>query len=66
VASGGLADAVGIKPDDVIMAFAGEVVEDLHHFHAMLAGQKPGDTDEVTVWRDGETLTVSPVLGEDK
>ena len=49
MASGGLADAVGIKPDDVIMAFAGEVVEDLYHFHAMLARRNPGDTIEVTV-----------------
>lgn len=66
VETGGPADAVGIKPDDVIMAFAGEVVEDLHRFHAMLARRNPGDSVEVTVWRDGETLTVSPVLGEDK
>ena len=66
VENGGPADAVGIKPDDVIMAFAGEVVEDLHHFHAMLARRKPGDTVEVTIWRDGETLTLRPVLREDK
>ncbi len=66
VETGGPADAVGIKPDDVIMAFAGEVVEDLHHFHAMLARRKPGDTVQVTVWRDGDSLTFSPVLREDR
>jgi serine protease Do len=66
VEGGGPADAVGIKPDDVIMAFAGEVVEDLHHFHAMLARRKPGDAIEVTIWRNGETLTFRPVLREDR
>jgi len=66
VDKGGPAENVGIKPDDVIVAFGGKVVEDLHHLHALLAEQKPGDTVEVTVWRDGQTLTLSPVLGEDK
>ena len=66
VEKGGPAEAVGLKPDDVIVAFGGKVVEELHHFHALLAEQKPGDTVEVTVWRDGQTLTFSPVLREDK
>ena len=62
----GPAEAVGLRSDDVIVAFAGEVVEDLHHFHAMLAGRKPGETVEVTVWRGGQTITVRPNLREDK
>ena len=63
---GGPAEAAGLKPDDVIVAFGGKVVEDLPHFHALLAKRKPGDTVEVTVWRDGQTLTFSPVLLEDR
>ncbi len=66
VDKGGPAEAVGIKPDDVIVAFGGKVVEDLHHFHALLAERNPGDTVEITVWRDGQTLTYSPVLVEDR
>jgi len=66
VESGSPAEAVGLKADDVIIALAGEVVEDLHHFHAFLARRKPGETVELSVWRDGQTLTFSPVLGEDK
>ena len=66
VDKGGPAENLGIKPDDVIVAFGGKVVEDLHHFHALLAEQKPGDTVEVSVWRDGQTLTFSPVLKEDR
>jgi serine protease Do len=66
VEKGGPAEMVGLKPDDVIIAFGGKVVTDLHHFHALLADRKPGDTVEVTVWRDGQTFTFSPVLGEDR
>jgi len=66
VERGGPAEAVGLRPDDVIVAFGGEVVTDLHHFHALLAGRKPGDSVEVTVWRDGQTLTVKPLLREDR
>jgi serine protease Do len=66
VEKGGPAEAVGLRPDDVIIAFNGNGVEDLHHFHALLAERNPGETVEVTVWRDGETLTFSPVLGEDR
>jgi S1-C subfamily serine protease len=66
VEKGGPAEAVGLKPDDVIVAFGGKVVEGLHHFHALLAERKPGDTVEITIWRDGQTLTFSPVLVEDR
>ena len=66
VEKGGPAEAVGLKPDDVIVAFGGKVVQGLHHFHALLAERNPGETVEVTVWRDGETLTFSPVLVEDR
>lgn len=66
VEPGGPADVVGLKADDVIVTFGGEIVEGLHHFHAFLAGRKPGETVELTVWRDGQVLTLRPVLREDK
>jgi len=62
----GPAETAGIKSDDVIIAFGGDMVGDLHHFHALLADRKPGETVEVTVWRNGEALTFRPVLVEDK
>jgi serine protease Do len=62
----GPADAAGIRPDDVIIAFGGKIVEDLNHFHALLAERKSGETVEVTAWRNGETLTFRPILVEDK
>jgi S1-C subfamily serine protease len=66
VDEGGPAAAVGMQPDDVIIAVGSEVVEDLHHFHDLLFRRKPGDTVQVTVWRNGETLTLSPVLVRDR
>jgi S1-C subfamily serine protease len=62
----GPAAAVGIQPDDVIIAVGGNVVEDLHHFHDLLFHRAPGETVQVTVWRNGETLTLSPVLVRDR
>jgi serine protease Do len=58
--------AVGIRPDDVIIALGTTAVEDLHHFHDLLFRRKPGETVQVTVWRNGETLTLSPVLVRDR
>lgn len=62
----GPAAAVGIQPDDIIVAVGAQVVEDLHHFHDLLFRRKPGETVQVTVWRNGETITMSPVLVRDR
>jgi serine protease Do len=66
VDEGGPAAAVGMQPDDVIIAVGSDVVENLHHFHDLLFRRKPGETVQVTVWRNGETLTLSPVLVKDR
>jgi serine protease Do len=66
VEPGGPAEAVGFRPGDVITAVAGEVVKDLHHFHESLFRRKPGDVVDVTLWREGQTVTFRPVLGEDR
>ncbi len=62
----GPAATVGIRPDDVIIAVGGDAVEDLHHFHDLLFRRQPGEMVQVTVWRNGETLTLSPVLVQDR
>jgi len=66
VEEGGPAAAVGMQPDDVIIAVGSDVVENLHHFHDLLFRRKPGETVQVTVWRNGETLTLAPVLVKDR
>ena len=62
--SGGPADAAGFKPNDVVVAIAGKAVTDLHHFHDLLQQHRIGEPVDVTVWRDGETLTLRPVPEE--
>jgi serine protease Do len=54
----------GIQPGDVITAVHGTPVKDLHHFHESLEGHKAGDAVNVTLWRQGQTLTVRAVLEE--
>ena len=66
VEEGGPAAAVGMRPDDVIIAVGSDVVEDLHHFHDLLFRRAPGETMQVTVWRNGETLRLLPVLVRDR
>jgi S1-C subfamily serine protease len=63
---GGPGEAAGLQPGDVIRSVAGEVVKDLHHFHESLNRRKAGEAVEVTVWREGETLTLRPVVGEEQ
>jgi len=62
----GPAAAVGMQPDDIIIAVGSDVVEDLHHFHELLFRGQPGETVQVTVWRNGGTLTLPPVLVRDR
>jgi len=62
----GPAAAVGMQPDDIILAVGSDVVEDLHHFHELLFRRQPGETVQVTVWRNGETLRLLPVLVRDR
>jgi serine protease Do len=62
--SGGPAEEAGFKPGDVVVAIEGKAVTDLHHFHDLLLQHKIGEPVDVTVWRDGETLTLRPVPEE--
>ena len=60
----GPASAAGFKPKDVVVAIGGKPVTDLHHFHDLLQQHKIGEPVDVTVWRNGETLTLRPVPEE--
>jgi serine protease Do len=66
VEADGPADAAGIRAGDVITAVGGRSVTDLHHLHEALFRRKAGEVVETTLWRDGQTLTVRPVLQEYK
>ena len=66
VDEGGPAQVAGIEPGDIVTSIAGKPVKDLHHLHEALFRRRAGEAVGVTLWRKGETLTVRPVLGEDR
>jgi serine protease Do len=64
VEDGGPAQAVDIRPGDVVTSVGGHPVKDLHDVHEALARHRAGDAVEVVVWRDGKVLSRRPVLEE--
>ncbi len=54
----------GMKAGDVIIAVDGKDIEDSAALLRAIAGQKPGATTTVTVWRDGKKKDLKVVLGE--
>jgi aminopeptidase YwaD len=66
VRAGSPADRAGVRPGDVIVAFAGLAVRTLEDFTFALRGRRPGDRVEVTVLRDGAAQHFDAVLEERK
>jgi len=60
----GPAEAAGLEPGDVIVMLGTSPVKNLHHFHEALARHRIGETVEVSLWREGQTLARSAVLAE--
>ncbi len=58
------AAAAGLREQDIVVGVNGERVESFLHFRRKLLGLLPGQTVELTVFRDGEILTISPTLAE--
>jgi hypothetical protein len=56
------AHAAGIEEQDVITAIDGEKVPDFDRLTARVAQHEPGDTIELDILRNGETLSVSLTL----
>jgi len=59
---GSPAQQAGIKPYDVILAIDGERIESTTDAYAKLLDYRPGDVVMVTVWREGQTLTLKMKL----
>ena len=63
--------AKGVKPGDTIIKMDGQDVRDTDSVRAVLDGKKPGDTVELTIYRQSvtgktSTFTVDVVLAEDQ
>jgi S1-C subfamily serine protease len=63
VTPGSPAEAAGIKAGDIIIAIGDTTIDTEHPLNAVLAQNAPGDTVELKVLRDGQTLTISVTLG---
>jgi serine protease Do len=66
VDANGAGQAAGLEAGDVLTSVEGRAVKDLHEFHDALLRRKPGDTIEVSIWRNGATRVLRPVLQADQ
>lgn len=56
------AERAGLRTGDVIVSFAGETVDTMDTLNALKAQQKPGDSVEIVVDRNGEELTLKIII----
>ncbi len=56
--------AKGLREGDVIVAFAGEAVRDMDALNVVKNKYKAGDEVELSVYRNGEALSLRVVLGD--
>lgn len=64
VVSGSPADKAGIKDKDVITKVGGIDVGDKGDVSSLIAEYAPGDTVQLTILRDGKTMTLNVTLSE--
>ncbi len=60
---GPAADA-GVRPNDVITALNGQAATGIGVLRSLISTVRPGETAELSIWRDGETLTIPVTLAE--
>ncbi len=64
VMKGGPAEAAGLEPGDVIIAFAGRPVREVPELQRAVAAATPGKPVELTVVRDSKRVNLAVTLGE--
>lgn len=64
VEKGGPADKAGVRASDVILKFDGKIISSSADLPRVVAATKPGEKVEVQLWRKGNSLDVSLVVGE--
>lgn len=64
VQPGSAAEAAGLREGDIITAVDGQTITDADGLVAAVRNYKAGDTAQLTVVRDGETITVPVTFGE--
>jgi serine protease Do len=58
------AAAAGLEQGDVILSYDGKAIEDLRDLTRRVAGTDPGTTADVTVWRDGNEMSLGVEIGQ--
>ena len=64
VTEGSPADQAGLLERDIVTAIDGEPVEGYTEMTTMIRAHQVGETAEMTVWRNGSTLTLTVTFGE--
>ena len=62
----GPAEQAGIEVGDVILSFDGKPIEQLRDLPKIVARTAQGNTVEITVWRDRQTLELDAQVGESR
>jgi serine protease Do len=64
VEPGSGADAAGVRRGDIIVRLGNDPIDNAGDLFGALRDYQPGDTVELTVFRDGDELTLDVTLGE--
>jgi serine protease Do len=64
ITPGSAADKAGVQVGDVILAFAGREIALSADLPPLVGSTKPGTRADLSIWRDGKTLTIPVTVGE--
>ena len=64
VLSGGPAEKAGIRPNDIVVSFAGEAIESMDDLVVAIRQHRVDEQVEIVVFRDGERLNLQATLGD--
>ena len=64
VTPGSAADKAGVQVGDVILSFAGREIALSADLPPLVGSSRPGTRADLSIWRDGKTLTVPVTVGE--
>ncbi len=58
------AEKAGLLPGDIILEFAGTVVENSLDFPSIVGGTSPNEKISIVIWRENRKMTVTVTIGE--
>ena len=64
VTPGSAADKAGVQLGDVILSFAGHEIAMSADLPPLVGSSKPGSKADLSIWREGRTLTIPVTVGE--